>query len=267
MGRRIHAPVAASLVALGWCCGNLFADPVPVRFREGLVRGFLVLSTLEGERLANGELLQTVAGDRVTSRLVFRFKDGSRSEETAVFTQRRVFRLLTDRLVQKGPAFERSVDLSIDTTRDVVSVRYDDDGREKTTTEQIDLPDDTANGILMVLLKNLPAGAPAAKVSMVAATPKPRLVKLEITPGAEEPFSIGGSPRKAMNYRVHVDIGGITGLIAGIAGKQPPDSHVWILRDEAPAFVKSESPLYTGGPLWRIELTSPVWPKAGGAGR
>jgi len=29
-----------------------------------------------------------------------------------------------------------------------------------------------------------------------------------------------------------------------------------------PAFVKSEQPFYMGGPLWRIELVSPVWPHA-----
>jgi hypothetical protein len=38
------------------------------------------------------------------------------------------------------------------------------------------------------------------------------------------------------------------------------------MQDEAPAFVKSESPLYPGGPLWRIELTGPTWPKTPAAG-
>jgi hypothetical protein len=27
----------------------------------------------------------------------------------------------------------------------------------------------------------------------------------------------------------------------------------------APAFVKAEQSLYAGGPVWRIELTSPSW--------
>ena len=49
-------------------------------------------------------------------------------------------------------------------------------------------------------------------------------------------------------------------MLAPLLGKQPPDSHVWILGEEAPAFVKAEQPLYLGGPLWRIELVSPVWP-------
>jgi len=96
---------------------------------------------------------------------------------------------------------------------------------------------------------------------MVAATPKPRLVKLVVTPRGEEPFSIGGSRRKAIHYVIKVEIGGVAGVVAPLLGKQPPDIHVWILGGEAPAFVKSEGPLYLGGPIWRIELTSPVWPQ------
>jgi hypothetical protein len=98
---------------------------------------------------------------------------------------------------------------------------------------------------------------------LIAATPKPRLVKLAITAASDEPFSTGGAARKATRYVLKVEIGGISGLLAPLVGKQPPDSHVWILGGEAPAFVKSEQPLYLGGPLCRIELVSPVWPRTG----
>ena len=81
-----------------------------------------------------------------------------------------------------------------------------------------------------------------------------------VNPQGEEPFTIGGSKRKAMHYVLKVEIGGVAGVVAPIVRKQPPDIHVWILGGEAPAFVKSEGPLYLGGPIWRIELVSPVWP-------
>jgi hypothetical protein len=123
------------------------------------------------------------------------------------------------------------------------------------------MPPDVANGIVLTLLKNIRPDAPRTTVSMVAATPKPRLVKLVISPQGEEPFSTGGFRRKAMHYVVKVEIGGLSGLVAPLLGKQPPDIHVWILGGRAPAFVKSEGPLYFGGPIWRIELTSPVWPR------
>jgi hypothetical protein len=239
------------------------AEAVSVRHREGLVHGFLALSTLDGETLADGDLIQSARGDRVTSRLVFHFKDGSVHDETAVFSQSRTFRLLSDHLVQKGPAFPHPMEVSIDSRSGQVTVRYkDEDGHERVATERIDLPTDVGNGLILTLIKNVRPDAAQTTVSMVAATPKPRLVKLVIKPAGEEPFSIGGSPRKAIHYVVNVEIGGVTGLIAPLVGKQPSDSHVWILGGEAPAFVKSEGPLSPDGPSWRIDLLSPVWPSA-----
>jgi|ERR1700730_8302838 len=213
--------------------------------------------------LADGDLTQVAHGDRVTNHLVFHFTDGSAHDETAVFSQRLTFRLLTDHLVQKGPAFPHPLELSIDALSGQATVRYvDDEGKQKLATERLNLPPDVANGMVLILLKNIPPEAPQTKVSMVAATPKPRLVKLAITSEGEETFRIGNSSRKATRYAVKVEIGGVVGLLAPLLRKQPEDTHVWILRGEAPAFVKSEGPLYLGGPIWRIELTKPLWPES-----
>ena len=43
---------------------------LPVRHPEGLVHGFLGLKTLDGKALADGDLIQNVRGDRVTTRLL-----------------------------------------------------------------------------------------------------------------------------------------------------------------------------------------------------
>jgi hypothetical protein len=236
-------------------------EPVAVRFMEGLVHGFLSLRAPDGAVLASGDLIQIARGDRVTSRLVFRFKDGSSHDETAVFSQRGHFRLLTNRLIQKGPAFGRPLDMTIDTGTRQVTVRYMDDGKEKTEAEQLDLPPDLANGMIITLLKNVRPGALPKSLSLVVATPKPRVVKLEIAVAGKESFSVAGSGRRATHYVLKVEIGGIAGVIAPLLGKQPPDSHVWILEGEAPAFLRSQAPLFMDGPLWRIDLVSPVWPR------
>jgi hypothetical protein len=246
--------------------GALPGQTVTVRHAEGLVHGFLILRTLDGTPLADGDLIQAARGDRVTNRLVFHFKDGSIHDETTVYSQRQRFRLISYHLVQKGPTFPQTLDMSIDGASGRVTVRYaDEDGKQKIEAERLDLPPDLANGLISTLLKNVQTGAPPKTVSFVAATPKPRLVKLAITAAGDEPFSTGGAARKATHYVLKVEIGGISGLLAPLLGKQPPDSHVWILGGEAPAFVKSEQPLYPGGPLWRIELVSPVWPPTGPA--
>jgi hypothetical protein len=239
----------------------LRAEPVAVRFAEGVVHGYLTLRTLDGKRLADGELSQVARGDRVTSRLVFHFRDGSIQDETVVYSQRGSFRLLSDRLVQRGPTFPLPLAVVIDGRSGMVTVRYTEDGKEKLASERLDLPPDVANGLILTLLKNVPRKTQQLTVSMVAATPKPRLVKLAIAPAGEESFSIGASTRQATRYVLKVEIGGVAGVVAPLVGKQPPDIHVWIQGGTAPSFVKMQGPLYSGGPIWVIQLASPVWPR------
>jgi hypothetical protein len=256
---RLHAPSALFVLAvLLPSTPVLDAATVAVRTREGLVHGFLSLRVPGGKVLADGDLFQVAEDDRVTTRLQFRFKDGSFHEETTVYTQSGHFRLVSDRVVQKGPAFPRSIDSKIDASGHV-TVRYAEDGKEKQIDEHMELPDDLANGLVLTLLKNLDPKAATTTVSMLAIQPKLRLVKLEVTPSGEEPFTTGGTARKAMHYVVKVDVGGVTGVLADLLDKTPPDSHVFVLTGEAPAFVRSQSPLYVGGPLWEIELVSPEW--------
>ena len=244
--------------------GALRAESIAVRHAEGLVRGFLVLRSLDsGAVIANGDLIQFSRGDRVTSRLVFHFRDGSLQDETAVFSQNRRFRLLSDHFVQRGPSFPHPIDLSIDAAGGRVTVRRRHDGKDEVIDKMMELPSDLANGMMVTLLKNISSDAPSTTVSMLFATPKPRLVKLVITPMGKEPFFVGRASHKATRFNVKVEIGGLAGLIAPLLGKQPKDSSVWILGGDAPGFVRSESQFYQDGPVWRIELASPDYPRAG----
>ena len=235
------------------------AEPVTVRYKEGSIHGFLVLRTMEGKTLAAGDLIHLIRGDRVVSRLVFRFKDGSVDDETATFSQRGNFRLISDHHIQKGPAFPHPTDVLINAATGQVTVRFRDNGQEKVETDRLELPPDLANGIVLSVLKNIRPDTTETKLSYVAATPKPRLVKLSIVPQGEEAFFIAGSRRKATRFVVKVELGGVAGIIAPLLGKQPANTSVWIAGGQAPAFVKLEGPLYLGGPIWSIEMTSPVW--------
>jgi hypothetical protein len=246
--------------------GALQAESVAVRHTEGLVRGFLVLRSLDsGAVIANGDLIQFARDDRVTSRLVFHFKDGSLQDETAVFSERRRFRLLSDHLVQRGPSFPHPMEVSIDATGGRVTVRHRDGDKEKVIDERMELPEDLANGMMVTLLKNISPDASSTTVSMLFATPKPQLVKLVITPMGKEPFSVGRASYKATRFNVKVEIGGLKGVLAKLLGKQPLDTSAWILGGEAPGFVRSEGQFYQDGPVWRIELAAPDYPRGLGA--
>jgi hypothetical protein len=242
------------------------ASPVAVRYREGFIHGFLMLSTLDGVAIAAGDLTQVARGDQVTTQVTFRFKDGSRQEETTVFSQRHNFRLISYRLVQKGPSFKNPSDLSVTCATGQVTVRYtDDDGQEKVANEHFALPPDLGNGLIPTLLMNIPEGTPQIEIPMVVAAPKPRLVKIVLNAQGTEPFSLGGFSREAVHYVAKVDLGGVAAVVAPMVGKKPPDSQIWILGGEAPVVLKSETLSYMGGPIWRTELVAPVWPQASAA--
>lgn len=242
--------------------GSLRAQPPAVRHPEGVTHGFLLLRTLENETLAVGDLIQNSNGDRVTSQVVFRFKDGSVHDERVSFSQKRRFRMLEYRLSQKGPAFKTQTELFINGTSGEVTVHsWDEKGKEKVESSHEKLPADLANGMIPILTKNLPTDGSAPTLSLLVATPKPRLTKLEIGREGEDAFGVGGSSRKATRYVVKISIRGVAGIVAPLIGKEPPDIHVWVLEGEAPTVLKSEGPLYEGGPVWRIELISPEWAK------
>ena len=235
------------------------AEQVPVRHTEGLMHGFLALRTLDGKRLADGDLTQVAKGDRVSSHLVFRFKDGSVYDDTTTFSERDVFRLLTDHLVERGPSFKQAMDTSLDASTGQITVRYTNkNGKEDVLHERLELPPDLANGLLFTLVKDIQPSASKTAVSMLVTTPKPRLVRLEIVPHGKEPITSGNATHQTVRYDVKVKIGGIAGSLARLLGKQPPDIRVWVLTGTAPAFVKWEGPLYDGGPIWRVELAIPA---------
>src|ERR1700683_5869629 len=95
------------------------------------------------------------------------------------------------------------------------------DGTENAAGDKLSLPPDLANGILLMLLTE---AAPQSEMtlSMLVSTPKPRIVKLKISPSGQESFSVGGSDAKATHYIMKIDIGGAEGSGAKVVGKQPP---------------------------------------------
>jgi len=240
----------------------LEAAPVPVRFAEGSLHGFLALSTHAGVPIASGDLLQIVRNGEIRSRLVFRFKDGSVFDETVAFTQRNVFTLQSYHLVQRGPVFPEDTEISLERASGKyrVKTRARKEGREKVLDGKLDLPPDVYNGMVLTVVKNFSGGA-RETVHMVAFTPAPKLIKLEVAAAGEQNILVGESERSATHYVLKPILGIWLKLFASLLGRIPPDNHAWILTADVPAFVKFEGPLSMNGPVWRIELTTPRWPE------
>ena len=235
------------------------ADRVLVRYAEGVSRGFLTLRNPEGRIIADGETTQRRRGTRLTSTLVFRFRDGSSYQQTTIYTQGREFRLVSEHVIQRGPSFPEALDMSIDVATGTVIVKYTDDGTAKVETTHLELPADLANGLVPTLLKNADPRDPPKSFSYVAATPKPRLVTLQVSTAEPDVFTSGRIRHRATHYVLKVELGGVSGAIAPLIGKQPPDSHVWILRGDVPAFARAAQPFFSDGPLWSIEVAALAW--------
>jgi hypothetical protein len=239
----------------------LAAAPIPVRFPEGLTHGFLVLSTKDGVFLASGDLLQAARDGAVESRMVFRFKDGSVFDETAVFTQEQKFTLQSYHLVQSGPAFPEDTEISLQRASGKyrIKTKTHKDGREEVLEGKLDLPPDVYNGMVVTVTKNLGKGV-GETVHIVAFTPKPLLIKLKLVPAGEHKVLVGERAKTATHFVFEPKPGMWLTLFAKLLGRMPPDYHVWVVTDDLPAFVRFDGPLYSMGPIWRIELTSPRLP-------
>jgi hypothetical protein len=123
----------------------------------------------------------------------------------------------------------------------------------------LDLPPDVYNGMVIMVAKNLPKGA-SETVHVVAFTPTPRLIQLEFAPEGEQKVLVGELAKTATHYVLRPQLGAWLNLFATLLGRVPSESHAWIVNDELPAFARFEGQLYTTGPVWRIETTSPRWP-------
>ena len=260
---RLRWRLAASLCGLLFATASAVADPVTVRFPEGTTHGFLVLRALEsGQTLAYGELLATVHGDRMESRLTWRFRDGSLQDELMTYLQRPVLKLLSYKQIQRGPSFPADIEVAFRREPNGYEVKQRERGKQDTEelSGTLELPDDVYNGMTATILNNLKRGE-IATGHVVAFTPKPRLVKQTMRAVGEDPIIVGEARRTATRYLVDLEVGGIAGVFAKVAGKEPPDLKFWVLGGPVPAFVRFEGPFFLNGPPWRIELSSPRWPK------
>lgn len=245
-------PLSAPLSAQG--------AQIAARHLEGTLHGYLAMRNESGQVIAAGDLIQVVRGSQVRAHVIFHFKDGSLDDESTVFTQRGTFHLISDHHVQTGPFFSHSIDMWVDVPKGEVKVRSSGkDGKDETHTEKMKLPPDVLSPpMLITIAKNLSAAG--AQVSMVVASPKPRLVKLLFSDQGEDKFSVAGSERRARHYRAKFDLQGIAGVVAPLVGKQPADIEIWVEPGEVPAFVKEEGQLSEGGPIVSIQQTGPIWP-------
>jgi len=262
MRLRLFLPASLALILAG-ARGERPVAPaaLPVRWSEGPLHGFLELRTKDVDLLAHGDLLQVPRDSDIESRLVFEFADSSVFRETVTFTQHGVFLMESYRLEQRGKAFPQDLEVTLARSGDyVVRTRSHEDGKEKEYKGKLDdLPEDVYNGMVPIISKNVPRPQ-GRTVHIVAFIPKPLVLPLAIVPSGTETVVWGGHEETTTRLTLKPKLNLLQRIGAALKRQTPPDSHVWLVTEDVPAFVRFEGPLYAG-PIWRIDLAGLRWPQ------
>jgi hypothetical protein len=243
----------------------LAAQGVAVRHREGRSHGFLVLRDDSGRQIGGGEMTEETEGDRVTCRVLFRFKDGSVDDETTVYSQRGSFQLVGDRHIQRGPFFSRPLDLTTDAGGQM-TIRSEDKvaGKPKEEVSHMDMEPGTAvDGMMPAIMANLDPLSAALKLPMLSPTRRPRFFHFDVKLDGKGSFTVAGMRRTATIFRLHTDLGGLAGVVAPLVGKEPKDMLVWVIEGDAPAIVRVIGQLAEGSPLVDIQMAGTSFPRGG----
>lgn len=234
------------------------AIPVEVRLKEGVTQGYLSVSVPGGARIAEGEVSQVATGaDRLVSRMVLRFNDGSRYNETVIFSQKKFFRLLRYSVDQKGPSFPQDLHFDLDGGTGAYTILEGPASKENSPrTGTLELPPDVYNGMTVMVLKNLPESGQAS-FHIVSVDQEPTLYPVVVRAVDVDAVKTGNRKGEAVHYVLQPTVKWLKRTLAWLFSKTIPEYHFWLITHDVPAFTKFEGPLSSGGPIWRIEQISP----------
>jgi hypothetical protein len=155
------------------------------------------------------------------------------------------------RLIQRGPSFPETIEATVERESGKYQVRYraDEDSPEEVLNGRYDMPPDVYNGMLSTVMKNLQPGE-SATVQIIAFTPKPRAVKILLSPAGIDQVQLGDRAVPATRYVVKPQLG----LMASLLVTDLAPMNCWIANGDAPGFIRFQGPLFFMGPTWRIEL-------------
>src|SRR5262249_7553819 len=96
-----------------------------------------------------------------------------------------------------------------------------------------------------------------ATTHMIAFTPKPQILELQLAPEGTDHYDVGGTVQPVVRFLMQPKVPGVKGVIATVVGKTPPAFRMWVTPEPAPALLRFEGPLYADGPTWRMGPAQP----------
>lgn len=244
----------AVLLVVG--AGPSLADEQPVKPHHvlGTLRGFPSMSDTSGQVIADGELTQERAGDRLRVRIRWVFADGREVEERDEFQvdrtlAQRVFFWVETRKDTELRRFE--IDFLAGRAR---AVTRNEKGELEREESEMELPAGRSfagygTALAIGELSLSPGGE--GRITFVAFTPKPHDVTVKVTRDRTQRLSVAGRSIPTDRYTVHAEIPFPANVF--VSAK---DAHLWFTHTPPPALVRAEQNLATkDDPLVVIDVT------------
>ncbi len=231
------------------------AAAVEVTEFEGTAHGFPSMLDANGKKIADGEFSQEVEDGRLSITLKYRFKNGGRTEEKAVFRQK-------PELIQEEWSWRELKDgdvvrqFAVDFKTETATAKKRENGEMKEWSEKIEVkPGQTFTGYgFMIAVQNLRARlvhGEAVELQAIGFTPSPKVVTVKITHAGPEEMEMADRNPQGDHFLLQPQIPAIAKLFVKV-----PDTHIWLTQPPA-EFLRFEGPLMEpSDPIIRVDLLS-----------
>ena len=245
----------AVLLVLG--AGPSMADeqqPVKPHHVFGTLHGFPSMSDTSGQVIADGELTQERAGDRLRVRIRWDFADGREVEERDEFQVDKIlaqsrFSWVETRKETELRRFE--IDFSAGTAS---AVTRNEKGEVEREESKMKLPAGRSfagYGTALAVSELSLGSGEEGRITFVAFTPKPRDVTLKVTRDQTERLSVAGRSIPTDRYTLHAEIPFPANIF--VSAK---DGHLWLTHAPPAALVRAEQNLIAkDDPVVVIDVT------------
>jgi hypothetical protein len=218
-------------------------DPIRLVWTEGDVAGMTAIYDPDGrEPIGYVEYRQTRQGDRLSSRRVARFRDGSSDEDSVEARVAGTLEALSGRSIIRDADGDPVVDLSIDVTGGRIAGTWGRGEARRTLDQHTTLPPATYWGpLIFLVLKNFDANAEDGRLVFrtIAPTPRPIVIDMELTRGATAPLERTGGRLDTAPFvlrpTIHWAVDPLLRLVA-------PKATFWMLPGEPPALARFSGP-------------------------